>query len=113
MLLFSVFIIVGSNIFSNVPLVILVVHRIDELCGNKRCEGPLGGLLLAWISTIAALIGSVANLLIAEKARTSADYNLTFWAYLRFGFVSTLIVIYTSLPIVYFLGIVAGYIKST
>ena len=92
---------------------ILVVHRIDELCGNERCEGTLGGLLLAWISTIAGnftLIGSVANLLVAEKARTSAEYNLTFWAYLRFGFVSTLIVIYTSLPIVYFLGLVAGKI---
>ena len=112
-LLFSVFIIVGSNIFSNVPLVILIIDHIDELCGNERCEGPLGGLLLAWISTIAGnftLIGSVANLLVAEKARTSAKYNLTFWAHLRFGFVSTLIVIYTSLPIVYFLGLVAGLI---
>ena len=106
-LLFSVFVIIGSNIFSNVPLVILIVHRIDELCGDRICEGPLGGLLLAWISTIAGnftLIGSVANLIVAEKARSSADYRLTFWNYIKFGFISTIAVIYLALPIVYFLG---------
>lgn len=109
-LLFSVFVIIGSNIFSNVPLVILIVHRIDELCGDVPCEGPLGGLLLAWISTIAGnftLIGSVANLIVAEKARSSADYRLTFWNYIKFGFISTIVVIYLALPIVYFLGRVA------
>lgn len=109
-LLFSVFVIIGSNIFSNVPLVILIVHRIDELCGDQICEGPLGGLLLAWISTIAGnftLIGSVANLIVAEKARSSADYRLTFWNYIKFGFISTIAVIYLCLPIVYFLGRVA------
>lgn len=109
-LLFSVFVIIGSNIFSNVPLVILIVHRIDELCGDVPCEGPLGGLLLAWISTIAGnftLIGSVANLIVAEKARSSADYRLTFWNYIKFGFISTLCVIFIPLPIVYFLGRVA------
>ena len=109
-LLFSVFVILGSNIFSNVPLVILIVHRIDELCGAEQCEGPLGGLLLAWISTIAGnftLIGSVANLIVAEKARSSADYRLTFFRYIRFGFISTMAVIYLALPIVYFLARVA------
>ena len=109
-LLFTVFVILGSNIFSNVPLVILIVHRIDELCGDEPCTGPLGGLLLAWVSTVAGnftLIGSVANLIVAEKARSSADFRLTFWAYLRFGFISTIIVIFTALPIVYFLGRVA------
>ena len=109
-LLFSVFVIIGSNIFSNVPLVILIVYHIDELCGDVRCEGPLGGLLLAWISTIAGnftLIGSVANLIVAEKARSSADYRLTFWNYIKFGFISTICVIYIPLPIVYFLGRVA------
>ena len=109
-LLFSVFVIIGSNIFSNVPLTILIVHRIDELCGDDPCQGPLGGLLLAWISTIAGnftLIGSVANLIVAEKARSSADYRLSFLNYLKFGFVSTIVVIYLCLPIVYFLGRVA------
>ena len=110
MLLFTVFVIIGSNIFSNVPLVILIVHRIDELCGDEPCTGPLGGLLLAWVATIAGnftLIGSVANLIVAEKAQSSARYRLTFWAYLPFGITSTIIVIFSALPIVYFLGRVA------
>ena len=109
-ILFTVFVIIGSNIFSNVPLVILIVHRIDELCGEEPCTGPLGGLLLAWVSTVAGnftLIGSVANLIVAEKARSSADYRLTFWAYLPFGFISAITVIFLALPIVYFLGQVA------
>ena len=106
-LLFTVFVTIGSNVFSNVPLVILIVHRIDELCGDEPCTGPLGGLLLAWVSTVAGnftLIGSVANLIVAEKARSSADFRLTFFAYLRFGVISTIIVIFSALPIVYFLG---------
>ena len=106
-LLFTVFVIVGSNLFSNVPLTILIVNRIDDLCGDEKCEGPLGGLLLAWISTIAGnftLIGSVANLIVAEKARSAVDYRITFWNYLKFGAISTFVVLFGCLPIVYFLG---------
>ena len=110
-LLFSVFVMVGSNLLSNVPLVILIVNRLPGLCGDELCEGPLGGLLLAWISTIAGnftLIGSIANLIVAEKARSSADYRLTFWGYLKFGFPSTLVIIYACLPIVYYMGLLAA-----
>ena len=106
-LVFTVFVIVGSNLFSNVPLTILIVHRVKDLCGAEECTGPLGGLLLAWISTIAGnftLIGSVANLIVAEKARQVADFRMTFWRYIRFGFFSTLVVLFGMLPIVYFLG---------
>ena len=109
-LLFAVFTIIGSNIFSNVPLVILIVNRIDDLCGEEKCSGPLPGLLLAWISTIAGnftLIGSIANLIVAEKARSTADYRLSFWRYLKFGLPSTCVVLFGCLPIVYFLGKVA------
>ena len=109
-LLFSVFVIIGSNIFSNVPLVILIVDRINSLCGDEECSGPLPGLLLAWVSTIAGnftLIGSVANLIVAEKARSTADYRLSFFTYLRYGFVSTTFILFTALPIVVLLGQVA------
>ena len=112
-LLFSVFVMVGSNLLSNVPLVILIVNRLPGLCGDEPCEGPLGGLLLAWISTIAGnftLIGSIANLIVAEKARSSAEYRLTFWGYLKFGFPSTLVIIYACLPIVYYMGLLAAKI---
>ena len=106
-LLFTVFVIVGSNLFSNVPLTILIVHRVKDLCGAEECTGPLPGLMLAWISTIAGnftLIGSVANLIVAEKARQVADFRMTFFRYIRFGFISTLVVLFGMLPIVYFLG---------
>ncbi len=108
-IVFSIFVIIGSNIFSNVPLVILIVNRIGGLCGENECKGPLGGLLLAWVSTVAGnftLIGSVANLIVAEKARSTADYRLTFWNYLKFGVISTMIVLFGALPFVYFLGVV-------
>ena len=107
LLLFTVVTIVGSNIFSNVPFVIIVVNKINTLCGDEECEGPLGGLLLAWISTIAGnftLIGSVANLIVAEKARGSADYRISFWNYFKFGGISTCVVLFGMLPIVYFVG---------
>lgn len=109
-LLFAVFVIIGSNLFSNVPLTILIVDRLGDLCGVEPCEGPLGALLLAWISTIAGnftLIGSVANLIVAEKARSTIDYNLTFWNYIKFGAVSTFVILFGCLPIVYFVGRVA------
>lgn len=109
-LLFTVFVIIGSNIFSNVPLVILIVDRIKVLCGEEQCEGPLGGLLLAWISTIAGnftLIGSVANLIVAEKARGTVGYRITFWNYFKFGGISTTIILFGMLPIVYFVGLYA------
>ena len=107
-LLFTVIVVVGSNILSNVPLVILVVAQLFNFnCGDGTCTGQLTGVLLAWVSTIAGnftLIGSIANLIVAEKARSCADYRLTFWGYLKFGFVSTLVVLFPGLLIVYFAG---------
>ena len=65
-------------------------------------------MLLACVTTVAGnftLIGSIANLIVAEKAKTS-DYNfsMTFFGYLKFGVLSTLLVIASGLPTVYFLG---------
>ena len=104
-LLFTVFVILGSNILSNVPLVILLIGRLDAFnCGKEDCS-QLVGVLLAWVSTIAGnftLIGSIANLIVAEKARSCIGHNLTFLTYLKFGFLSTFIVLFTGLPIVYF-----------
>ena len=107
-LFFTVFITIGSNLISNVPLVILVVHKLNDFkCGDNDCSAQLTGILLAWVSTIAGnftLLGSVANLIVAEKGRTCGNYHLTFWTYLKFGFLTTLIVLFAGLPVVYFAG---------
>lgn len=106
-ILFTVFVIIGANIFSNVPLTILIIDRLPDLCGDQKCTGPLGGLLLAWVATISgntSLIGSICNLIVAEKARSTANYRVTFLRYARFGLASALLVIYAGLPLVYFLG---------
>ncbi len=109
-LLFTVIVALGSNIFSNVPLTILIVNRINEFCGDEPCNSPLPGLLLAWVATVAGnftLIGSICNLIVAEKARSVANYQITFLRYIQFGFISTLCVMFGCLPIVYFLARVA------
>ncbi|KVI04719.1 Citrate transporter-like domain-containing protein [Cynara cardunculus var. scolymus] len=54
-------------------------------------------LILAWVSTVAgnlSLLGSAANLIVCEQARRAQHfgYNLTFWAHLKFGVPSTIIV---------------------
>ena len=106
-ILFTVFVIVGANIFSNVPLTILIIDRLPDLCGDEKCTGPLGGLILSWVATISgntSLIGSICNLIVAEKARSTLNYQLTFLRYARFGLASALLVIYCGLPFVYFLG---------
>lgn len=107
-LFFTVFVTFGSNVFSNVPLVILIVERLSKFrCGDNNCTSQLTGVLLAWVSTIAGnftLIGSIANLIVAEKARIETGYRLNFLEYLKFGFCSTILVLFAGLPIVYFAG---------
>ena len=114
-MLFTLLVSVGSNIFSNVPLVILIVDQLDTLCGADfiNCH-LLGGTILAWVSTIAGnltLFGSICNIIVAEKSKKCAvqanisnkqDYQLSFLGYLMFGVISTIVVMFSGLPIVYF-----------
>ena len=108
-MLFTLFITVGSNLLSNVPMVILIVDYIhclpSGLSSNLKESNIVASLLLAWVSTIAGnftLIGSVANLIVAEKAKRHVKYSFGFFSYLLFGFFSTIIVLFIGLPIVYF-----------
>ncbi len=85
--LFSVLITLGSNLISNVPMVLLTVPHLHELGSTN-----FGWVLLAYVSTVAGnftLIGSVANIIVAETARK--DYPLGFLEYLRFGLPSTIL----------------------
>lgn len=106
-LLFTAFVTVGANVFGSVPLSILMVDKLPQFCGAKTCGGPLGGLLLAWVATVSGnslLMGSTTNLIVAEKVHSTAGYHLTFLHYARFGLFSAPFVIFSGLPIVYYLG---------
>lgn len=85
----------GSNVVSNVPLVLLAGPHVGSLGG-----GALGWALLGYVTTVAGnltLVGSVANLIVAEGAREHHD--LGFVEYLRFGVPSTLVSLAVGLPI--------------
>jgi Na+/H+ antiporter NhaD/arsenite permease-like protein len=73
---------VGSNIVSNVPFILVVRDQMATLPDPR-----LGWELLAMASTFAGnltLLGSVANIIVAEAARDVG--GISFWQYLRVGF---------------------------
>jgi Na+/H+ antiporter NhaD/arsenite permease-like protein len=78
---------------SNVPAVLLLHHLIPH--PDERTW-----LLLAAASTLAGnltLLGSVANLIVAEAA-VKQGHHLSFWQHLRFGFPLTVV----TLALTYF-----------
>ena len=112
------FIAVASNLFSNVPLTILVLAQLEPCVPQRALV-----LQLAWVATVAGnltLFGSVANLIVAQQATRVADawrlerrsheltghevdssqrayielekYHLTFTRFLTFGPIATLAV---------------------
>jgi Na+/H+ antiporter NhaD/arsenite permease-like protein len=77
-----------SNLVSNVPAVLLLKPVIPGLVNPQA-----GWLTLAATSTLAGnltLLGSVANLIVAEVA-SRRGVKLTFWEYTKPGFVITVI----------------------
>ncbi|MER3432014.1 MAG: anion transporter [Leptolyngbya sp. ERB_1_1] len=75
-----------SNLVSNVPAILLLHHLIPQ-------PNTQTWLLLAASSTLAGnltLLGSVANLIVAEAVKKSGS-ALTFWEHLRFGLPLTII----------------------
>ncbi|MBK9001676.1 MAG: hypothetical protein IPM35_38635 [Myxococcales bacterium] len=72
---------IGSNVVSNVPFILVVREQVAAL------SDPRGGwMLLAMASTFAGnltLLGSVANIIVAERSRSIG--GLGFWPYLRLG----------------------------
>ena len=86
---FSGVTLVGSNLLSNVPFVLLASHSIPSLNNPE-----LFWCLLAYVSTIAGnltIFGSVANMIVAETAGDRC--KISFWEFARFGIPSTLICI--------------------
>jgi Na+/H+ antiporter NhaD/arsenite permease-like protein len=78
---FSAVTLVASNVFSNVPFVMLARHWVPQMH-----DPAFMWLVLALASTLAGnltLVGSVANLIVFESARGKTD--LDFWGYFKVG----------------------------
>lgn len=78
-----------SNLVSNVPAVLLFKPFVESVLPPAR---TILWIALAMSSTLAGnltLIGSIANLIVAEKA-SREKINLSFWYYLKGGFFITL-----------------------
>ena len=96
---------VGSNVVSNVPLVLLLAPKLTG--------APSPGawwLVLAWGSTVAGnltLLGSVANLIVAEGG-AKEGVEVSFGAYNRVGVVSTLLLLCLGTPVVWGLAKALG-----
>ncbi|CAF1114660.1 unnamed protein product [Adineta steineri] len=89
-----------TNIFSNVPLTLLVLEQVPPTGDHLSLV-----LYLAFITTIAGnltLFGSVANLIVAQKALTSSlQHKFDFWTYLKFGFLTTILLSLVGTLIIY------------
>jgi Na+/H+ antiporter NhaD/arsenite permease-like protein len=86
---------VASNVFSNVPFVMLARTWVPAMSDPR-----LGWQVLALASTLAGnltLIGSVANLIVFEGAKDTV--KVTFWQYLRVGLPATLLSLVVGLGI--------------
>lgn len=85
----------GSNVVSNVPMVVLTGPYLHTLG-----DAAFGYTLLAYVTTVAGnltLVGSVANLIVAEGARE--HHALGFFEYLRFGALSTALTLAIGVPL--------------
>lgn len=94
--LFTVFTTLGSNLVSNVPMALLAGPHLESLG-----DPATGWVLLGFVTTIAGnltLMGSVANIIVAERARDS--YHLGYFEYLRFGAVSTVLSLIVGVPLI-------------
>jgi Na+/H+ antiporter NhaD/arsenite permease-like protein len=77
-----------SNVISNVPAVLALKPFVQGMPDPRQLW-----LVVAMSSTLAGnltLVGSVANLIVAEKAR-QAGIEISFWAYARIGVPLTLL----------------------
>jgi Na+/H+ antiporter NhaD/arsenite permease-like protein len=71
-----------SNIVSNVPAVLVLKPFLADAPDPQR-----SWLVVAMASTLAGnftLVGSIANLIVAQRARSSG-VNFSFWAYFKVG----------------------------
>ncbi|KAK3037198.1 hypothetical protein RJ639_030091, partial [Escallonia herrerae] len=102
----AVVVLLLSNVASNVPTVLLLGAKVAaSAAAISSADEKKAWLILAWVSTVAgnlSLLGSAANLIVCEQARSAKHlgYNLSFWSHLKFGVPSTLIVTAIGLTLI-------------
>lgn len=95
--IFGALTLVGSNLFSNVPFVLVAAEWIEEMANPM-----LIWYLLAYASTVAGnltIIGSVANVIVVEKSREICEIG--FRDYFRFGLVTTFVTLLSGMGILW------------
>jgi Na+/H+ antiporter NhaD/arsenite permease-like protein len=96
---FGAFSLLASNLFSNVPFVLVLGHGYagapDAFWYQLALTSTLAGNL--------TLVGSVANLIVAEAAAKEGE-SMGFWAYLRVGLPLTLVTTAAGLGLLALLG---------
>jgi len=99
--LFAVMIILFSNIISNVPLILLIKGYIS----SSMEPGPISRnnwMFISWVCTLAGnfiLLGSAANLIVADQARKMGQDILTTINHGKFGIPSTVAYTVAGVPI--------------
>ena len=91
---------VGSNIFSNVPFVLVAGKWISNFANP-----PLMWKVLALATTFAGnltILGSVANIIVVESARAHCEVG--FWDYARFGIPITILTTVIGMTILLLIG---------
>lgn len=94
------FSVLGSNIFSNVPFVLVAGKWI-----NNFAQPGLMWKVMALATTFAGnltIIGSVANIIVVESARKHVEIG--FWEYARFGIPVTILTTVVGMIILTLLG---------
>jgi len=97
LLQFSAVSVIGSNLFGNVPFVMLIRNWVTHVHNAQ-----LLWLMLAASSTFAGnltLVGSVANLIVVQGAKD--DCLLSFWSFLHIGLITTLVTTLVAVAVLY------------
>lgn len=94
---FGILTVIGSNLFANVPYVLVIAESIMAMP-----EPVTMWFALAFASTIAGnltILGAVANVIVVERARGTCD--ITFRDFLRFGLPSTAAILTVGMSILW------------
>ncbi len=94
---FGILTVIGSNLFANVPYVLVIAESIMAMP-----EPVTMWFALAFASTIAGnltILGAVANVIVVERARGTCD--ITFRDFFRFGLPSTVAILTVGMSILW------------